>query len=324
MKTINADIKSGNLRRVYLIYGEEAYLRQSLKRRLREAVVGDDTMNYTYMEGKDADAGAIIEMAQTMPFFAPRRLILVENSGFFKQASEELAAYLPEMPETACLVFVEEAVDRRNKLYKRVASLGYAAECKRQTPAELKRWTARGLAQAGKKATEATVDEFLTRTGDDMENIRQELEKLIGYVGERQIVTTQDVETITTVQLGDRIFEMIDAIANRNQKKALDLYYDLLMLREPPMKIMVLIARQFRGILQVKELRERGVARDEMAQRCKLRPFQVTRYLGQASRFRREELEEYVELCVEADEAVKQGNLRDTLAAEMLIVKFTE
>ncbi|MCD8011122.1 MAG: DNA polymerase III subunit delta, partial [Lachnospiraceae bacterium] len=191
MKTINADIKSGNLRRVYLIYGEEAYLRQSLKHRLREAVVGEDTMNYTYMEGKDADAAAIIEMAQTMPFFAPRRLILVENSGFFKQSSEELAAYLPEMPETACLVFVEEAVDRRNKLYKRVASLGYAAECKRQTPAELKRWIARGLAQAGKKATEATVDEFLTRTGDDMENIRQELEKLIGYVGDLQLVSKQ-------------------------------------------------------------------------------------------------------------------------------------
>ena len=309
MKQITADIKSGNIRKCYLIYGEEAYMRQNLKQRLRKAVVGDDTMNYTYMEGKDASVEAIMDIGDTMPFFAERRLILVENSGFFKKEADKLSAYLPDMPESTCLVFVEESIDKRNKLYKKVNSIGYAAECKRQGPAELRRWVARGLAQSGKKIQVATLDDFLARVGDDMENIRQEMEKLIAYTGDREEVTAADLDAVTTSQLSDRVFDMIDAIATRNQQRALDLYYDLLQLKEPPMKILVLIARQFHGILQVKELREKGLSADQIAERMGQRSFIVKRYMNQASRFSKTELEQFVQMSVETDEAVKSGNL---------------
>ena len=323
MKQINADIKSGNIRKCYLIYGEEAYMRQNLKQKLRKAIVGDDTMNYTYMEGRDANPDTIVDIGDTMPFFAEHRLILVENSGFFKKEADKLANYLPNMPESTCLVFVEEAIDKRNKLYNEVTSVGYAAECKRQGAPELKRWVARGLAQFGKKIQVSTLEEFLARTGDDMENIRQEMEKLIAYTGEREEVTVADLDAVTTSQISDRVFEMIDAIATRNQKKALDLYYDLLLLKEPPMKILVLIGRQFRSILQVKELRELGMSKDQIAEKCHTKPFIANRYMNQAARFSKAELEEYVRMCVETDEAVKSGNLKDTLAAEMMIVTFS-
>ena len=76
-------------------------------------------MNFNYFEGKNPDVKEIISLADTMPFFADRRLILVDGSGFFKSAQEELAAYLPQMPDTTCLVFAESEVDKRNRLYKR-------------------------------------------------------------------------------------------------------------------------------------------------------------------------------------------------------------
>ena len=324
MKTIQEDIKNRSFRPVYLIYGEEAYLRQTLKKQLREALAGEDTMNYLYLEGKEADPVQIIDTAETLPFFAEKRLILLEDTGFFKKDSTQIADYLPRMPETTCLVFVEEAIDKRNKLYKQIQKLGYAAECARQSPESLKRWAARGLAQAGKKITGRAMEIFLSRTGEDMENIRQELDKLISYVGERSEIVPEDVEVITTNQITGRIFEMIDAIAVRDQRKAMELYYDLLMLKEPPMKIMVLIARQFHALLQVKEMEGKGLRRQEIASRGKWRPFIAERYMRQASHFRREELERFIQLSVDLDESVKQGNLRDGLAAEMLIVAFTE
>ena len=324
MKTIRADIKSRAFRPVYLIYGEEAYLRQSLKRSLRAAVAGEDDMNYLYLEGKDADPLRIIEAAETMPFFADKRLIVVENSGFFKKDAGKLPDFLDTMPDTTCLVFVEEAIDKRNRLYKKVQALGHVAECTRQTTAELTRWVGRGLAQAGKKVTAATVNAFLARTGEDMETIRQELEKLIAYTGDREVVTTEDVEAITTQQVNGRIFEMIDAIATRDRKRALELYYDLLVLKEPPMRIMALVARQFRGILQVKEMKEQGLGKQAIVEKTGFRPFVADRYIRQASRFRYEELEKHAATCVEMDEAVKKGNMTDTLAAEMLILGFTE
>ena len=108
MKTIDEDIKSGQFKRVYLLFGEEAYLKHQYKRKLKQALVAsDDTMNFSSFEGKDTNPKAIIDLAETLPFFADRRLILIENSGFFKNSCEELAAYLPELPESTCLVFVE-------------------------------------------------------------------------------------------------------------------------------------------------------------------------------------------------------------------------
>lgn len=324
MQTINGDIKSQSFRPVYLLYGEEAFLRRSYKNRLKEAIVGDDTMNYNYYEGKELSVQELISVAETMPFFAPRRLILVENSGLFKKEAEQLANYLAEMPDTTHIVFVEEEIDKRNKLYKKVGALGYAAECKRQTGAELKRWAARGFGSYGKKLTEATVELFLTKTGEDMENIRREMEKLVAYVGDREIIQSEDVETITTTQITNHIFDMINEVSSGRRARALALYADLLALKEPPMRILFLLARQFHNLLQVKELRDLGCDKSEIASKCKLPPFAVGKHMTQAARFTREQLESAVRMAVEMEQAVKQGNLKDQLAVELLIVALAE
>ena len=91
MQTINEDIKNGTFKPVYLLYGEETFLKQSYKKKLRAAISGDDTMNYNYFEGKGLDVNELISLADTMPFFSERRLILIEDSGFFKTSSEALA-----------------------------------------------------------------------------------------------------------------------------------------------------------------------------------------------------------------------------------------
>ena len=250
MQTLNQDIKEHTFRPVYLIFGEETFLRNSYKNRLRDAVAGEDTMNTAVFEGKGLDVQELVRLADTMPFFAERRLILVENSGFFKSAPDILVQYLPSMPDTTCLVFVESEVDKRSRLYKKVRELGHAAEMGKQDGASLARWAGGILAKEGKKITGRTMEHFLEMTGDDMENIRMELEKLVSYTLGREVITDQDVEAVCTVRVTSRIFEMIAAISSRQTRKAMDLYEDLLTLKEPPMRILFLIARQFNQILQ--------------------------------------------------------------------------
>ena len=94
MKVINEHIKSGEYSSTYLIYGEEDYLKRQYKDKLKEAIIGEDTMNYSYYEDKDCVVKDIIDMGNTLPFFAEKRLIVVENSGFFKASNEELADYV--------------------------------------------------------------------------------------------------------------------------------------------------------------------------------------------------------------------------------------
>ena len=319
MQTINEDIKSGQYKKVYLLYGEESFLKQSYKKKLKEAVAGDDTMNYNYFEGKGLDVNELISLSDTMPFFSDKRLIIIEDSGFFKTSSEALADYLPMIPDTTCIVFVEDAVDKRNRLFKKVKELGHAAEMKRQDSAQLARWAGTILAQNGRKITGSSMNLFLERTGDDMENIRMELEKLISYTMGSDVVTTEDVEAVTTVQVTNKIFDMVNAIVTRKTRLAMDLYEDLLTLKEPPMRILFLIARQFNQILQVKELVGKGMDKGTIASKLKLQPFVVGKIMLQAKTFSKEQILSYVNLCVDAEEGVKTGKLQDRLAVELLI-----
>ena len=127
MQTLNQDIKDRTFKPFYLLYGEEAFLKKSYKNRLKEAIAGDDTMNYHYFEGKGLDVQEIISLADTMPFFGERRLIQIEDSGFFKSAVDALVEYLPTMPDTTCILFVESEVDKRSRMFKKVKELGHVA-----------------------------------------------------------------------------------------------------------------------------------------------------------------------------------------------------
>lgn len=321
METLNQDIKSGDFKRFYLLFGEEEFLKQSYKKRLRQAVAGDDTMNYNYFEGKGLDVQELISLANTMPFFSDRRLILVEDSGCFKAASDELMEALPDIPDTTCMVFVESAVDKRNRLYKKVKELGSAVELKRQSASQLAVWAGRILAQNGRKITSSDMNLFLERTGDDMETIRTELEKLISYTMGQEIVAREDIEAVTTVQVTNKIFDMVAAIVAGKTKIAMDRYEDLLTLKEPPMRILFLIARQFNQILLVKEMMASGNDKSAIASKLKILPFAAAKLMPQARNFTKEQLAGCVEACVETEEAVKTGRLGDRLAVELLIMR---
>ena len=154
-----------------------------------------------------------------------------------------------------------------------------------------------------------------------MENIRMELEKLISYTMGSDQVTAEDVDAVTTIQTTNKIFEMVGAISSRKTRLAMELYEDLLTLREPPMRILFLIARQFNQLLLVKEMAAAGADRGTMASRLKVPPFVAGKLASQAAAFSREQILEYVKQCVEMEEAVKTGRLGDRLAVELLITR---
>lgn len=325
MKSLNEDIKTGSFKPVYLLFGEEDYLKNQYKNRLRKAILPeDDTMNFSSFEGKGTDVRQLIDQAETLPFFADHRMILVEQSGFFKNASPELAEYIPQIPAETILVFVEKDVDKRGKLYKAVQKRGRAVELGRQDEKTLQSWVLGMLKKEKRAITRDALALFLEKAGNDMENIANELEKLLTYTYGKEAVEYGDVEEICTVTTESRVFDMIRAVAEKKQKQALDLYYDLLSLKEPPMRILFLIARQFNQMMQIKDLRERGYGASEIASKAGIAPFIVKKSLAQSAQFEMDELCKAVKDCVEAEEAVKTGRLGDSLAVEMVIVKYSQ
>lgn len=323
MKSINEDIKNNSFKQVYLLYGQESYLKRIYKEKLRNALVEkDDTMNYNYYAGKGVPIPEIIDIGETLPFFADRRLIVIENSGLFKSAND-FAEYVKELPETTYLLFVEEEVDKRNKLFKAVKDKGRVVEMARQDSKTLTTWVLSKLKAENKNITKAALELFLTKTGDDMEHIEKELEKLICYCMDKDSITPTEVEQVCTVTITNKIFDMISAIAEKKQEKALNLYYDLLSLKEPPMRILFLIVRQFNLLLQVKEMKRLGKDNGEIAKKTSLAPFLVGKYFSQAGHFQKEQLKMALQDCAKTEEAVKSGRLNDKIGVEMLIVKYS-
>ena len=320
---LNNDIKSGTPEQIYLLYGEEAFLRRSYKNRLKELITGGDEMNYAYFEGAGIDVPAVIDLAQTLPFFAERRLIIVENSGWFsgKDASA-LIKVLEELPETTYLIFCEESIDRRMVFTKKVLELGYAARLDYQSYDDLCRWAVKKAKAAGKEMQPAAARLLVERVGNDMNALSNEIDKLIAYRAEENLLTAADVEAVGTVRLNDRLFDMVDAAVEGRTKAALDIYADLLALKEAPLKMMIICGRNLAALMTVKEMVQSGASDRDIAQAAGLRDFQVKKYRRQERQISMEKLTAMLDRITELDAAIKTGTVPDQLAAELFITEL--
>ncbi len=324
-KQLNDDIASGNFRPCYLIYGAEAYLRLQNRDKLVKALGGTEaSMNFNRYKGDGISPTEIIDMAETMPFLSDKRVILVEDSGFFKSGCPELSEYLKSPSETTIFVFVEEDVDKRKDIYKAASKLGFDMECDTQDDEMLKRWIRSRFAAEKKDISPRAQAYFLDRVGTDMSNIATEIEKLVCYCIDRDQVTESDIDAVCANYLTGRIFAMTDAISAGDQKRAIELYYDLLALKEPPAKILALITRQFNLMLQVKEMTDNRRDKSSIASALKIAPFLVGKYQSWAGSYSYEKLKDALEMCAENDDAVKKGKLDYVISVEMAIIGFTK
>jgi DNA polymerase-3 subunit delta len=325
MKTIDQDIKSGNLKQFYLLYGPEEYLVRQYRDKLKKALVAEgDTMNFSAFSGADINQKEIIDLSETLPFFADRRVILIEDSGLFSKSAEELADYISTAPETTYFIFVEKEISKVTKMYKQVKKSGSVVEFARQTDAIIARWVENRLKKNGKRITGQAYRLFIEKTGNDMENIDKELEKLICYALDRELIEESDVEAITTEQIENKIFDMIDAVSAHQQKRALDLYYDLLALREPSMKILYLLTNQFQRIMVVKSMSNQGFTDRDIAKPAGCPEWAVKKYRSQGRSFSMDQLKQALRRGVEYETAVKTGLLGDKMAVELFISEYSK
>ena len=191
----------GSLSNVYLFYGEESYKKRIYRDSLKKAAVGDNEMNYSYFEGNSINFADVYDSVVTLPFFAEKRLVVVENSGKFKgkgakesagaqeepeegndekgsSADDMLLKILEDLPETTCLAFFEESVAKNKKAFKRIKEKGQIIECFADAKEDVVTWMAKGFAQAGKKIRRSTILLILDRVGVDYDRLRMEYEKI--------------------------------------------------------------------------------------------------------------------------------------------------
>ena len=323
------ELKAGKVHNVYLFYGPEAYIRKSALAALEKKVLmpGLESMNRTVMSAPSAQA--VIESCETLPMMSDYRLIIVQDCALLEsgkardeaQDSELLAAYLPRVPETTCLVFdMSAAIDKRKKLSRALLALPGAVSFDTLDDAQLTRWIGQTLRPMGKKMDRAACEALAFTSGRDLTLLHGELEKLAAYAGEREEITAQDVERIATHTAECTVFAMVDALSAGKVEEAFALLGVLLAAGEQRIGILAMITRHYRQMMHLCAMQAQRVPQAQAAKTLGIPPFALTRLSRQVGRRSYDALKASVSLCVQTDYDIKRGALREDAALDRLML----
>lgn len=323
-KEIDSHIKTGSFSKLYVLYGDEDYLKLQYRNKLIKALVAEgDSMNYTILEGDGISENAIISAAETMPFFAEHRVILIKDSGYFKKATEDVATYFENICDTSVLIFVESETDKRTKTYKAAEKNGLLCEFTLPDTKMLQTWILGKLKKDGKNMSADAYATFAEMTCESMSNMALEYEKLIAYTGDSNTISRADVEAVCTKQITTKIFELTDAMAAKDSKKVFDLYHDMLSAKEPPMRILYMICRQFRQFLMIGELHAKSKTNGEIASMIKAPEFVVRKSIPMLKKLSGKQIRGLLKDAADYEQMVKSGQLDEQLAVEMIMMRYS-
>ncbi|MCL2397053.1 MAG: DNA polymerase III subunit delta [Defluviitaleaceae bacterium] len=325
MKELNNHIKNKSFAQAYLFFGEEPYLTSHWRRSLVSAVLAEDArdMNMEVFDGK-IPAAAIMDAAETLPFLAEHRLVVVTGSGLFATGRSEdataLADFIKDIPDSTIMLFVEAEVDKRGRLYKRIAEHGLAMEAKTPREADLADWAVKFCGARGKKMARSTAMHLLRTVSGDMQLLYNEMEKLVAHAGVDAEITAAHVDTLCTKSLEAKIFDLMKAICDRDAARSFALYGNLIALKESPLMVLSMIARQFRYSLQCAALAP-NMNQKDIASKLALHPFAVQEFVATGRNFPQKAMIDALEACLETDYAIKSGGIGDVLGVEVLIMR---
>ena len=343
MKRIDEDIKTGQFQNLYLLYGEEEYLKQQYKNKLiAELVAEGDTMNFAKFEGKNARTREIVDLAETVPFLAKAvgpegkqyKVLLMEDSGLGEIAASKtknstkdedvILDYLGHIAESTILIFVETKVDKRYRLYKAADKLGRAIELKTPSEADLQRWIGYRVKAAGKQMKKEAWDRFLIMAGGSMNNMDVELEKLLSYTWDRDQITVDDVNAICIEETDVKIYELADALAEKNLRKTFDIYHEWLSAKVEPRIVLGEIIKLYQRLELIKSMSAQGKSDDDIAAVLGTKSYYVKINRGRAGKYSPGEIASLLNEAADYSLKINTGQLEEKMAVEMLMMKYCE
>ncbi len=326
----------------YIFHGEDEFTRSEQLAKLKERM-GDPAMadlNTTILDGSRVSLAELKLACDTVPFLSDRRLVIVEGllsrlepsegkrrAAWRKEYLEGLVDYLRQLPSTTRLIFVEErTISEDNPVYRLALSgrQGYVKKFELPLRGELSRWITDRVKAKGAQIEPEAAKELADFIGDNLRLLDQEIEKLIAYTDGARPISREDVHLLTSYVKEANIFRMVDALGQRDGQLASKLLHRLLDEGVHPLALLSMIVRQFRIMIQVKELAGRGLGTRAIGARLKLRDFVVEKGLQQARGFSMAQLEEVYHRLLETDLAIKTGKMDAILALDMLVASLSE
>lgn len=296
-----------------------------LRQRLESSGAGE--LNTAFFDGEKVTLAELRHACETIPFLADRRLVIVtglltrlqHRSDKFLQGLLDL---LPRLPETTRLIFVEHRPLPEQHPVLRLAQQherGYARRFEPPSASGLPRWIQQRAGRHGGRFSPEAAARLVQAVGDDLRLLDQEIVKLVTYAGPDREVTPEDVEALVPYTQQAIVFDLVDALGRRDGATAASVLEQLLSGGEHPMGILAMIIRQFRLLILVRELRERGENAASIARTLRLHPFPAQKLYVQATNFTLAQLEQVYRHLLATDEQIKTGELAPEVALDLLV-----
>ncbi len=317
MKELKQDLASGAPRSLYVLYGEETYLRDYYFGKLREQLVGGamEEFNLHILSADQVTPRSLEDTIDCLPVMSQRTMIQITDFDLFRGREEdrkEFARILAEIPDYCCVVFVYDLVpyqpDNRTKLAAAIRDHGLAVQFARQEQGDLIDWIRRRFRALGRDITPDVARYLIFQCGDLMNGLIGEIEKVGAYARGARI-TQQDIDAVVIPQLDAVVFQMTDAISAGNFDKAASVLGDLYQMQEPPVKILFSLGKQIRQIYSARLALEARRGTDYLVQLWGMRSaYPAQKLLDSARRFNLDWCRWAVVRCGEADMAMKSGS----------------
>ncbi|MBQ6398952.1 MAG: DNA polymerase III subunit delta [Clostridia bacterium] len=318
-------LSAGTIPTLLLFEGEEAYLKRKALDALRSAVLpaGFEELNETVLTAPGADE--IISAAETLPFMADRRLIIVRDERSLAgrgEAEQKLLDYFPKIPDSAVLLFwTSQKPDGRKKLYTAIKKAGGIVTFSPLKDRELTSFVISGFRDLGKKCDERTAEYLVFTCGSDCNQLLMEIGKISSYRAGSDQVTADDVTLLATPSIECTVFQMVDSVVSRQHVRTLSLLSSLLLTGVDRLYILSMLLRQFRLLQHIKIMQYEKCGQDYMRSALGVPAFAFSQYLRQASFYTGGQLKRAVRTCLETEYAIKSGRLNQDGAVEAVILK---
>lgn len=334
-KAAAKDIKQGKISPLYVLYGSETFRMNEFAAMLEANLIPKEDRDFAVIpfDLSETPVQAVVEEAETVPFMAERKLLLVQDYNVFMAGKdngkvehrlEVLSEYMSAPADFSVIVFMvhNDKLDERKKIVKAAKTAGTVLAFNPLGAEELLRWVEKGFRDRGCTVAPGTPEALVASAGTGLQTLTAEIDKLSLFAGSGGTVTPAAVDSLVHRGTEQNVFNLVEDIANLRLDKALNTLYELLKQREEPIKIAALIARQFRIILQVKELSAQSYAQGQIASQLGLHPYAVKLAGEQSRRFETGRLREILSALADLDYRMKTGAVDKVLGLEMFMLRL--
>lgn len=322
------DLKNQNLHGIYVFYGEEKYLQQEYLRKIKK-IFGELSLGINYILLDENNIDTLISDIETPAFGYEKKLIIIRDSNLFKKdckspMKEKFKKYVSEnmdiINEAVVIVFIEEIVHKMD-LYKTVEKNAVIIETKELKPIEIKNRLKRICAMYKVQISDQNLNYLIETAGTSMQDLINEIRKLIEYAGENGEIKKEDIDKLTIKEIQAIIFDLTDYLGTKNTEKALEVLNNLIYNKEPLQKIIITLYNHFRKIYLTKlVLKERR----DLVEVLSLKPNQVfltTKYRKQAEYFKEKEILQILKELIDLDYKSKSGQIDLDIGLKTVLCK---